>query len=100
MATRGFIEELDLEGSIQRLRIGMEGTRRYVVANVRDGVDTVAAGFRKLGSAEFKGIGPIIVYEVVNGAGWQPQDLDATENKTLLGAIEAEYDAALASERI
>lgn len=100
VATRAFIEELDLEGSIRELEVAGEAARRYVVVTVQDGVDTIKAGVRKLGEAEFKGIGSLIVYEVVNGKLWRREDLAPISHDKLLRATDEEYAAALATERI
>ena len=97
VATRAFIEELDLEGSILSLHLASDGTRRYVVVSVPDGVETVAAGFRKLGSADFKGIGSLTVYEVVDGNRWQPDDLETAAHDNLVRATDEVYDATMAA---
>jgi hypothetical protein len=91
VATRGFIEELDREGSIESMELAGEGGRRYVVVSVRDGVDVIRAGVRKLGKAEFKGIGSLIVYEVVSGHRWEGVELLSCPEQTLLSATAAQY---------
>ena len=100
VATRAFIEELDLEGTMQSLHLGSVGSRRYVVGTVPDGVDLVAAGFRKLGTAEFKGLAPLVVYEVVDGGAWRPEELEAAPFDSLLEATDELYDVGMAAERL
>ncbi len=99
VATGDYIEELDREGSIASMHVVEEDGRRYVVVSVRDGVDTVAAGVRKLGRAEFKGIGGLAVYEVVSGDAWTDQELEPCAESTLLEATEEQYRKRKAVER-
>ena len=57
------------------------------------------AGIRKLGNAEFKGIGLVIVYEVVSADRWRQEDLELCPETSLLQATEAQFDTGRALER-
>jgi hypothetical protein len=99
VATGDFITQLDEEGTIERLDLSPgEGHRRFVVASVREGFDTISAGIRKLGPAEFKGIGSILVYELVDGERWKQEDLQPCEHLNLLQATEEVFRGGLAVE--
>ena len=91
VATRQFVSELDQEGSIEALHSAREESHLYTVVQVRDGVDEVLAGFRKLGTAEFKGLGPLVVYEVVGSEQWTEDDLEPCNHSDLISATEEAF---------
>lgn len=91
VATRQFVAELDQEGSIEALHSAREESHLYTVVQVRDGVDEVLAGFRKLGTAEFKGLGPLVVYEVVGADQWTEDSLEPCNHSDLISATEEAF---------
>lgn len=91
VATRQFVSELDQEGSIEALYAAREESHLYTVVQVRDGVDEVRAGIRKLGTAEFKGLGPLVVYEVVSAEQWTDDDLEPCAHSDLMSATEEAF---------
>ncbi len=86
VATQQFVEQFAKEGSIVRLALAPESSRRSVVVTVMDGIDEILAGFCKLGPAEFKGIGRVQVYEVVDGSSWQEDELEVLDHTDLVRA--------------
>ncbi len=86
VATEQFVEQLGKEGTIVRLALAPEPSRHFVVVTVMDGVDEILAGFCKLGSAEFKGIGPVQIYEVVDGGAWEQDELEVLDHTDLVRA--------------
>ena len=60
---------------IERLERPRESSP-FVAVTIRDGVDWLTAGVRILGEAQFKGIGHIKVYEVIDGQVWGEEDLE------------------------
>jgi hypothetical protein len=87
VATQQFIEQFAVEGTIERLALAPGPARRFVVASVIDGVEEVRAGFCRLGSAEFKGIGQVELHEVVDGNTWEEDELEVLDHSDLLRAL-------------
>lgn len=90
VATEQFVEELDKEGLVERLARPTTG-EPFVAVTVRDGVDRVTAGVRRLGDALFKGIGEVGVYEVIDGARWSEDVLEDCAEREVLTAIHTAF---------
>ena len=76
-----------------RLRYVRDG-HGYIVLTLaegpgnRDADHPLMVGIRKLGVGKFKGLEPLPVYEIVDGAAWQPEQLKDIPHQTLTGALE------------
>lgn len=90
VATLAFVRELAAEVGRPPLGRVREGDREYVVVEVPDpGAEApVAVGLRKLGRPSLKGLEKVPVYEVVDGAGWEPSEVDAVTTVDLLEALD------------
>jgi hypothetical protein len=97
VATEQFVEHLASEGRYQRLYRVHEEDRSFVVAPLNTGEGRLYAGLRKLGMARLKGLEPLAVYEVVDGAGWDGSQLVEEGTQDLLSALERDYAAGVAS---
>jgi hypothetical protein len=90
VATGDFVEQLGREGLIENLG-QPPGKSGFVTISVRDGVDDLVAGIRRLGDAQFKGIGSLVVYEVVDGRRWSEEEIPACPETDLMRAVDAAY---------
>lgn len=68
VTTGAFLSRLDHESSWQRLYLGRAGDRIYVALPLADPAGEVLVGVRRLGRARFKGLDPVEVYELIDGA--------------------------------
>lgn len=70
VATQALVADID-RSEVTTLHRVQEGDRAYIAFEVADEPDRpLLVGMRRLGVANFKGIGEVSVYEVVDGAGW------------------------------
>ena len=94
VASERFVERLEELESPRPLYRFREGRRRYLVCEVESTGEGVRFAIRQLGRANFKGIGKLVIYEIVDPEPW---DLEAAEalpplslGKALLAEILAE----------
>jgi hypothetical protein len=86
VATEDFISRL---GIFPRLFYGRSSGLGYLVAEVDEGFDEpILVGFRKLGVGRFKGLDPLPVYEVIDGAIWNREKLKELSEHDLLALLE------------
>ncbi|MCP4204072.1 MAG: hypothetical protein GY769_19330 [bacterium] len=91
-ATSPFITEVSNNEDLIR----MTGTHQeklisYVVCEVDDGVGPVGMGIRQLGAARLKGLGDVVVFEIVDAEHWSTKDLKPPLASNLLDALSAQY---------
>jgi hypothetical protein len=91
VATEGFVEHLEVEARIGRLRRIRDGQRTYIGFTVEEAAEHLLVGIRKLGMASFKGLDLTPVYEVVDGAEWRAPELTEAPASTLTSALEREF---------
>ncbi len=87
------LEELESPKALYRMR---EGSRRYLVCEMESAGEPLQFALRQLGRASFKGIGKLVIFEIVDPEPW---DLSAGEELAptpLVAALQAE---ALAESR-
>jgi hypothetical protein len=97
VATQSFLREVALELSDSPLGRVREGDRAYVVVQVDDfgGGPPISVGLRSLGRASLKGLDPMPVYEVVDGADWSEEQVEPISVMDLTEAIEREVAGTL-----
>ena len=84
------LEELEAPTPICRLQ---EGGRRYLVCEVEAAGEQVQFALRQLGRASFKGIGTLVIFEIVDPEPWDLAAGEAMEPTPLVAALEAEAQA-------
>jgi hypothetical protein len=99
VATHPYMTRLEKELGRRALRHGTDGERSYVLIGIEDGSDTLLVGVRKLGMAHLKGLEKLAVYEIVDGAAFDPATLKPLEGEPLVGAIEREFANAFTARR-
>ncbi len=67
---------------------------RYVVCEVDDDSGCVTMGVRQLGSARLKGLGEVVVYEVVDADRWSTTAFAPPAAPRLLEALDLQYSAS------
>ena len=97
VATAQFIRQLGNEGMIEEIGCVRDGSP-FVTVTVRDGVDRLIAGIRRVGSAQFKGIGDLDVYEVVDGQRWDAEAIEPGPESDLMEAIDQAFERARHTE--
>lgn len=86
VATEDFITRL---GLFSQLFYGRSAGRGYIVAEVEEGIgDPILVGFRKLGVGRFKGLDPLPVYEIIDGASWTQETLKEIAEQDLPALLE------------
>ncbi len=97
VATEPFISRL---GVFPELSYGRLGRRWYIVVELEDELgEPLRIGFRKLGIGKFKGLDPLPVYEVVDGADWEPQQLKDIPSNDLLAVLEQLFAETVTAAR-
>jgi hypothetical protein len=90
VASERFVQRLEeLEEPVAVCRVH-DGGRRYLVFELEVAGEPLRFGIRKLGRANFKGIGKLIVHEIVDPQPWDLTDGQAMEPKPLGAALEEE----------
>jgi hypothetical protein len=94
-ATSPFITELSNSDEVVKV-LGAHTDKLvdYVVCEVDDEAGPVAMGIRQLGAARLKGLGDVVVYEVVDASRWSAKAFKQALAPRLLDALEAQYNAA------
>ncbi len=92
VATAAFLARLEPEIEPESLARGCQGGRAYVVVPLDGGL---AVGVRKLGTARLKGLDPVTVYEVVDGAELEMESAATLPGERLLAALERESASRL-----
>ncbi len=95
VATEKFVRHLEEREQPVPVRRVREGRRTYVVSEIEAGDETVRVALRRLGKASFKGIGKLVVYEVVDTHDWAEDRGEPLDGLTLTAAL----DEAVASSR-
>lgn len=86
VATEPYLARL---GKIDELYFGREQKRGYIVVPFKEASGQhLAIGIRKLGLGKFKGLEQTPVYEIIDGVGWQPGQLQKIPPMGLLPALE------------
>ena len=86
VATESLVGHL---GTFEKLYFGKDSRRGYIVLTLEeDSGATLLVGIRKLGIGKFKGLEPMPIYELVDGADWQVEDLQPVPSQPLLGALD------------
>jgi len=95
VATDAFLAELARELGGAALARGGDGERGYVVVALDDAGGPLRVGLRKLGVVSLKGLERTPVYEVVDGARWQDDDLVPVAAPSVTAAIDRELAGTL-----
>ncbi len=91
VATQRFIEHLANSDAALSLFRAAAVRRRYVALSCDEGSGRITVGIRKLGMARLKGLGSQAIYEVVDGAGWNTQELESLGDAALLDEVEKDF---------
>jgi hypothetical protein len=94
VATEPFIARL---GSFPQMFYARQSGRGFIVVPLEVDGRGFLIGLRKLGIGKFKGLEPIPVYEIVDGAAWTGADLKEIPQQRLLGALERLFTKTVAA---
>ena len=94
VATERFVEHLAQSDAARSLFRVAAARRRYVALSCDEGSGRITVGIRKLGSARLKGLGSQAIYEVIDGDGWNSQELEALGGAALLDEVEKDFEWA------
>ncbi len=93
VASERFVQRLDeLEQPVPLCRF-RDGSRSYLVCELDEGGEPLRFAIRRLGRASFKGIGKLVVYEIVDPAPWDLGRGETLEPMPLAAALRAEVVA-------
>jgi hypothetical protein len=96
VASERFVQRLEeLEAPVPICRL-QQGSRRYLVCEVEAAGETLRFAIRQLGRASFKGIGKLVIFEIVDPEPWDLSLGEALAPTPLGAALETE---ALAEAR-
>ncbi|HVS04447.1 MAG TPA: hypothetical protein VMT16_16920 [Thermoanaerobaculia bacterium] len=95
VATERFIEHYAQERPPRSLYLVREEGRTYVAVPLEIGDSKSWVGLRKLGMAGLKGLDPVPVYEVVDGAHFDGAAVQGLRDEGLMQALERVYAAGL-----
>jgi hypothetical protein len=100
VATEPFVRALAEEISEATLGVARLGDHRYVALQVHDAGagGPMVVGLRSLGRANLKGLEKLPVYEVVDGAAWDAQDVEPVTTVDVMEALDRAMAGTLASE--
>ncbi len=97
VATEPFISRL---GSFSEMFYTKDRGRGYIAVVVEEEVGgRLVIGFRKLGTGKFKGLEPMPVYEIVDGAGWNEESMKPIPQQPLIGALERLFMSRVTAAR-
>ncbi len=96
VATEDFISRLQ---AFDTLYLAKDGGRRYLVVSLEtETAGRVQIGIRKLGAAQFKGLGALPMYEIVDVDSWQKVTLREVPGQTLVGALQRLFAAEVSNQ--
>ena len=81
------LEELEEPVPVWRLE---QSSRKYIVCEIEEAGESLQFALRRLGRASFKGIGKLLIYEIVDPEPWDVSAGEAMEPMPLGAALEAE----------
>jgi hypothetical protein len=90
VASERFVQRLEELEAPKPLRRVQEGGRRYLVCELEVAGELLHFAIRQLGRASFKGIGKLVVFEIVDPRSWGPEEGEALAPGPLGAALEAE----------
>ena len=90
VASERFVQRLEELESPRAVCRYQEGSRRYLVCDVDSTGETVRFAIRQLGRASFKGIGRLVIYEIVDPEPWDLSTGVALAEVSLSDALAAE----------
>lgn len=96
VATAAFMAKLEHELGPRPLRRGTDGDRTYVVMDLDDGGEPLSVGMRKLGLTQLKGLEKLMVYEIVDGATFDPGSLKDLPDQKLVSTVDREFTTVFA----
>ncbi len=96
VATEPFIQHL---GSFESLRYTREHGRGFIVVPVESHSGDLIVGIRKLGKARFKGLEPMVIYEIVDGQGWNLDQMKVVPPQPLAQALERLFTQTMAASQ-
>lgn len=97
VATEAFVARL---GAFPRVYLAREGHLSYIAVDLeRSGAPPLRVGLRKLGIGKFKGLDPAPVYEVVDGAHWDPDRFEEIKASPLMGLLERLFAQTVTAKR-
>lgn len=94
VATEPFITRL---GLFPQMYYAREHGRGFIVVPLEVDGQNYLLGIRKLGIGKFKGLEPMPVYEIIDGANWSVGDLKEIPQQRLLGALERLFTKTVAA---
>jgi len=97
VATRELLSQLDRSEQVETLFQGQDGSRSYFAFRLGRGAEELWFGVRKLGLANLKGLEQMPIYEVVDGAMWQDQELEEASSNLLLNCLDRDAGTSRAS---
>jgi hypothetical protein len=93
-ATSPFLTEVSNSEELVRVRGShKEKLINYVVCEVDDAAGTVIMGIRQLGAARLKGLGDVVIFEVVDAEPWDTATFQPPTEWNLLDALAAQFEA-------
>lgn len=98
VATGAYVSRLEKELGPGPLARGADGERSYVVFQVDDGGERLAAGLRKLGIVRLKGLERLGVYEIVDAATLDGASLRPLRGEHLVAAADREVTRPLTQQ--
>ena len=90
VASERFVERLEELESPQPICRYQDGSRRYVVCETEAAGEPLRFALRRLGRASFKGIGKLVVFEIVDSQTWDLAAAEALPSMALGDALAAE----------
>lgn len=86
VATEPFVSRL---GTFSEMYFAKDSGRGYIAVVIdQEAGGRLVVGVRKLGIGKFKGLEPMPVYEIVDGAGWDESSLKSIPRQKLMGALD------------
>ncbi len=97
VATEPFVSSL---GSFSEMYYAKEQGRGYIAFAVEEEVGgRLLIGIRKLGTGKFKGLEPMPVYEIIDGASWDERALKPIPPQQLTSALERLFMSRVTASR-
>ena len=97
VATEPFVSRL---GSFSEMYYAKDQGRGYIALEVEEEVGgRLIIGIRKLGTGKFKGLEPMPVYEIVDGADWDKRAMKRIPQQSLISALERLFMSRVTATR-